>query len=69
MAVKQEIEFVIRPDGRVEERVRGVKGPRCEMLTAAIERALGVVRERQHTAEYYAEASEEEPAAQQEGQS
>ena len=34
---KQEIEFIIRPDGTVEERVLGVSGPDCEIITEDIE--------------------------------
>jgi hypothetical protein len=38
------LEFVIYPDGRVEERVKGVKGANCQELTAKLEAALGKVR-------------------------
>ncbi|BAJ63676.1 DUF2997 domain-containing protein [Anaerolinea thermophila] len=37
----QEIEVVILPDGKVEVRVRGVKGQACLELTAEMEKALG----------------------------
>ena len=37
MSDKQQIEFIIKPDGTVEERVMGVSGPDCEKVTAAIE--------------------------------
>ena len=37
----QEIEFIIYPDGRVEERVIGVKGENCQQLTAKLNEALG----------------------------
>ena len=57
MPERQEIEFIIKPDGTVEERVRGVNGPDCERLTAAIEQALGEVERREHTSEYYATTS------------
>ena len=53
---KQEIEFVIKPDGTVEERVTGVSGPDCEKVTEAIERALGDVTKREHTSDYYDES-------------
>jgi hypothetical protein len=50
----EEIEFIIGPDGTVKEEVRGVKGTRCEEITAAIEDALGgEVVEREHKPEYY----------------
>jgi hypothetical protein len=55
MAGKAEIEFIIKPDGTVEEQVRGVAGPECEDITRGIERALGEVAEREHTSEYYDE--------------
>jgi hypothetical protein len=53
MPKKQEIEFVIRPDGSVEERVIGVSGPDCIQMTESIEQALGEVAKREHTADYY----------------
>lgn len=53
MAQQQQIEFTIRPDGTVEEKVTGVGGPACEDVTRSIEQALGEVRDREHTAEYY----------------
>merc|ERR1712127_392950 len=39
----QELEFIIYPDGRVEERVLGVKGADCQKLTLKIEQELGEV--------------------------
>lgn len=53
---KQEIEFVIKPDGTVEERVTGVSGPDCEKVTEAIEKALGDVTKRERTSDYYDES-------------
>lgn len=53
MAHRQQIEFTIRPDGSVEEKVTGVGGPACEEVTRGIEQALGEVQDRQHTSEYY----------------
>lgn len=50
---KQQIEFVIRPDGSVEERVVGVSGPECIELTRGIEDALGEVAHRERTGEYF----------------
>lgn len=55
---KEEIEFVIRPDGTVEELTRGIKGEACEQVTANIEQALGTIQSREATAERY-----EEPTA------
>jgi Protein of unknown function (DUF2997) len=59
---RQQMEFIIRADGGVEERVSGVSGPNCESLTESLEMALGDVVAREHTSEYYKgvdEASEE----------
>ena len=53
----QEIEFVIKPDGTVEETVRGVNGPACEAVTKAIEDALGEVEKRDHTPDYFGEST------------
>ncbi|MGF1505330.1 MAG: DUF2997 domain-containing protein [Chloroflexi bacterium] len=53
MAGKQEIEFVIKPDGTVEEKVIGVSGPDCEKITADIEKALGEVIDRERTSDYF----------------
>jgi hypothetical protein len=44
------IHFRIRPDGRVEELVEGVRGLSCEQLTERIEARLGAVQQRQSTA-------------------
>lgn len=53
MPERQEMEFVIRADGTVEERVSGVNGPNCEALTDGIERSLGEVTHREHTGDYF----------------
>ncbi|MCS7030804.1 MAG: DUF2997 domain-containing protein [Gloeomargarita sp. SKYG116] len=47
------LEFVIRPDGRVEVRVQGVPGAACVEISQAIEQQLGVVTQREWTAEYF----------------
>jgi hypothetical protein len=49
------MEFVIRADGTVEERVTGVSGPNCEALTGDIESALGEVTHRERTGEFFKE--------------
>jgi hypothetical protein len=49
---KERIEYTIRPDGTVEERVEGIAGPRCELVTEGFEESLGEVTERVYTAEY-----------------
>lgn len=47
------IRFRIRPDGRVEELVQGVRGHGCEQLTERIEARLGTVQQRSSTSEAY----------------
>jgi hypothetical protein len=49
----QELEITIDKEGRVQVAVRGVKGEGCLGLTKNIENAVGMVEEREHTAEYY----------------
>lgn len=39
-----QIEFILYPDGRVEERVTGVCGSDCKALTQAVEEKLGSVQ-------------------------
>ncbi|MBS7380637.1 MAG: DUF2997 domain-containing protein [Bradymonadales bacterium] len=58
MAVKQEIEFSIKPDGSVDIAVKGAKGKSCTELTREIEEALGIVRNREYTSEYYQQEEE-----------
>lgn len=53
MPDKQEIEFIIRPDGTVEEQVIGVSGPDCEKITEAIEIALGTVTDRDRKPDFF----------------
>ncbi len=48
------LEFVIYPDGRVQEKVTGIVGQSCTVVTAAIESALGNVVSQTQTAEYFA---------------
>jgi hypothetical protein len=48
----QEIEIIIRPDGRVEYTIKGVKGSACESISALLEK-LGKVEQQIHTGEYY----------------
>ena len=53
MAVKQELQISITPEGEVKIEVKGVKGADCTEVTKEIEEALGVVTDRQYTGEYY----------------
>ncbi|MEZ2228907.1 MULTISPECIES: DUF2997 domain-containing protein [unclassified Microcoleus] len=47
------LEFVIYPDGRVQETVTGIMGASCAEVTAAIEAQLGVVLHQESTSEYF----------------
>ena len=49
------LEFIIYPDGRVEERVTGIVGSNCAEVTAAIEAKLGIVAHRELTSENFAQ--------------
>ena len=52
----EEIEISVAPDGRVEYRIKGVKGSACESISALLER-LGKVEHVEHTGEYYEDES------------
>jgi hypothetical protein len=49
------LEFVIYPDGRVQEKVTGIIGASCAEVTAAIEAQLGRVVSQEQTSEYFAQ--------------
>lgn len=49
------LEFVIYPDGRVQEKVTGITGSSCAEVTAAIEAQLGHVLNQEPTSEYFAQ--------------
>ena len=49
------LEFIIYPDGRVQEKVTGIVGASCAEVTAAIEAQLGQVVSQEHTSEYFAQ--------------
>jgi hypothetical protein len=49
------LEFVIYPDGRVQEKVTGIIGSSCAEVTAAIEAKLGQVVSQETTSEYFAQ--------------
>ncbi len=49
------LEFVIYPDGRVQEKVTGIIGASCSEVTAAIEAQLGLVLQQQPTSEFFAQ--------------
>ena len=48
-----EIEFVIYPDGRIEELVKGAKGKECQAITEKINEALGEVYQTKATEEMF----------------
>ena len=50
---RQEITVTIDRDGQATVAVNGIDGPGCEAATEALERALGAVRSRERTPEYY----------------
>ena len=50
------LEFVIFPDGRVQEKVTGIIGISCAEVTAAIEAQLGQVVTQEQTSEYFTQA-------------
>lgn len=49
------LEFIIYPDGRVQETVTGIVGASCADVTAAIEAQLGQVVSQSLTSEYFAQ--------------
>ncbi|EAW37440.1 DUF2997 domain-containing protein [Lyngbya sp. PCC 8106] len=57
------LEFVIYPDGRVQEKVTGIVGASCEEVTKAIEAELGVVLNQETTSEYFAQTQNQSQTA------
>jgi len=53
VADKIEIELVFTPEGEVRLQTRGLKGRTCLAETESLEKALGTVKERERTSEYY----------------
>ncbi|QZZ21108.1 DUF2997 domain-containing protein [Leptothermofonsia sichuanensis E412] len=49
------LEFIIYPDGRVQEKVTGIVGASCAEVTAAIEAQLGLVLTQEPTSEYFSQ--------------
>jgi hypothetical protein len=47
------LEFIIHPDGRVEEKVTGIVGSSCTKVTAEIEAAIGRVVSQASTEEFF----------------
>jgi hypothetical protein len=57
VAERVEIEVTLTPDGEVRIVTHGLKGQACLAETDALEKALGEVRSREKTAEYYQQSS------------
>jgi Protein of unknown function (DUF2997) len=57
------LEFIIYPDGRVQEKVTGITGSSCAEVTAAIEAKLGRVLNQETTAEYFAQVLQQAASA------
>lgn len=57
------LEFIIYPDGRVEEKVTGIVGASCTEVTAAIEAQLGRVVSQEPTSEYFAQEVQQSTTA------
>jgi hypothetical protein len=55
VADKLQIVVTIAPDGTVKLETHGLKGQACLAETEALERALGTVKSRTRTAEWYQE--------------
>lgn len=51
------LEFVIYPDGRVQEKVTGIVGSSCTEVTAALEAELGHTISQQPTSEYFSQVN------------
>lgn len=48
----QEIAITIRPDGKIEYTIKGIKGSACASISELLEQ-LGKVEESANTGEYY----------------
>lgn len=57
------LEFIIYPDGRVQEMVTGIKGVSCAEVTAAVEAQLGQVLQQDATSEFYDQAQAQSVSA------
>ena len=55
MADKTELEITIGPDGEVHIVTHGLKGQACLAETKDLEKALGEVKQREKTREFYQE--------------
>ncbi len=57
------LEFVIYPDGRVQEKVTGIVGASCTDVTAALEAELGQVVSHEQTSEFFGIAAQQSNVA------
>lgn len=57
------LEFIIYPDGRVQEKVTGIVGASCAEVTAAIEAQLGHVLSQEMTSEYFTQKVDQSATA------
>lgn len=55
----ERLEFTISPSGLVTEKVTGVTGPSCKIVTEEINKMLGEVLEVEETSEMYEETISE----------
>jgi hypothetical protein len=58
---RQEITVTIDQNGQATVSVNGIDGPGCEAATEALEQALGAVRSRERTSEYYQARQQQAP--------
>ena len=54
----EEFEIEIRPDGKVQVRTKGIKGPRCLEYAELFAEIIGHEESRQLTAEYHEQETE-----------
>ena len=57
------LEFIIFPDGRVQEKVTGIIGASCAEVTAAIEEQLGRVIHQEQTSDYFRQSNQQSAEA------
>lgn len=57
MAAKVQLEIEIAPDGTVRIETKGLAGQKCLAETESLEKALGSVKSREKTSEFYAGAA------------
>ncbi|CAD5927565.1 hypothetical protein NO758_01068 [Planktothrix agardhii] len=62
-SIMETLEFIIYPDGRVQEKVTGIVGSSCAEVTAALEAELGIVLTQETTSEYYARTQQQSETA------